>query len=255
MRVRIWKGDRPSAGARALAKAMGVKVLRAERSRFRPREDDVLLNWGTTYTPAWPGQIINEPEAVATAVNKLRAFHHLHDHGCAELLPDWTESTAHVLTWQEHGHWAMARTILNGSEGRGLVVIAPDQPVIQAPLYTKYVKGREEYRLHVVGGRVIDRQMKRRRADLDGPANTRVRNLANGWVFCREDVPVHEQVDHAAIAAVGALGLDFGAVDIKRNDQNGRVFVLEVNTAPGLEGTTLETYARALALYVQGVEL
>ncbi|MNY81884.1 hypothetical protein D3C86_2236870 [compost metagenome] len=46
--------------------------------------------------------------------------------------------------------------------------------------------------------------------------------------------------------AVNALGLDFGAADVIWNDHRKQAFVLEVNTAPGLTGTTLEKYAKAL---------
>ena len=44
-----------------------------------------------------------------------------------------------------------------------------------------------------------------------------------------------------AIETLESMGLDFGAVDlgVKRN---GECFVIEVNSAPGLEGTTLEKY-------------
>jgi glutathione synthase/RimK-type ligase-like ATP-grasp enzyme len=41
------------------------------------------------------------------------------------------------------------------------------------------------------------------------------------------------------------LELTFGAVDILR-DINRVSYVLEVNTAPGLEGTTLTNYERAI---------
>jgi glutathione synthase/RimK-type ligase-like ATP-grasp enzyme len=115
-------------------------------------------------------------------------------------------------------------------------------------LYTRYFKGRDEYRIHVAGGEVIDRQQKRRRLDDEGEAHAfnAIRNVANGWVFCRDDVEVIPMADEAAVAAVDALGLDFGAVDLKVNQQRTRVGVLEVNTAPGLEGTSLGIYAAAI---------
>jgi hypothetical protein len=47
------------------------------------------------------------------------------------------------------------------------------------------------------------------------------------------------------------LELDFGAVDLIWNENQNVVYVLEVNTAPGMEGTTLENYCDAFsnALY------
>ena len=50
----------------------------------------------------------------------------------------------------------------------------------------------------------------------------------------------------AGIRAVGCLGLDFGAADIGWNSHDGEPSVYEVNTAPGLEGTTLDKYYGAM---------
>ena len=38
------------------------------------------------------------------------------------------------------------------------------------------------------------------------------------------------------------LGLDFGAVDVIWNEHESKAYVLEINTAPGLEGSTVEDY-------------
>ncbi len=69
-----------------------------------------------------------------------------------------------------------------------------------------------------------------------------VRNHDNGWVFCRQDVHPPDEVINQSIEAVRALGLDFGATDVGWNEYYQKACVFEVNTAPGLEGTTLENY-------------
>jgi hypothetical protein len=43
------------------------------------------------------------------------------------------------------------------------------------------------------------------------------------------------------------LHLDFGAVDVGWNEHHGEATIYEVNTAPGLEGTTLEKYYEGMA--------
>jgi glutathione synthase/RimK-type ligase-like ATP-grasp enzyme len=56
-------------------------------------------------------------------------------------------------------------------------------------------------------------------------------------------------VENLAVEAVDAMNLDFGAVDIIMDTDNN-VFVLEVNSAPGLGNTeTLEVYAKAIEDY------
>jgi glutathione synthase/RimK-type ligase-like ATP-grasp enzyme len=134
-------------------------------------------------------------------------------------------------------------------------VVTPgtDAGVPAAPLYTQYFKGRDEFRVHVVRGEVIDVQQKKARHTDEGvEVNQTVRNLANGWVFCREGVVAPDIVVDAAKGAVRTLGLDFGAVDIKCNRQGTRCAVLEVNTAPGLEGTSLDLYKNAIRRMVWG---
>ena len=61
-----------------------------------------------------------------------------------------------------------------------------------------------------------------------------------------EDVVVPDVCRSLAIDSVAALRLDFGAVDIIWNKRHDRYYTLEVNTAPGLEGTTLERYSNAI---------
>lgn len=62
------------------------------------------------------------------------------------------------------------------------------------------------------------------------------RNYDNGFTFelVKEAAISRDAVDLAQ-RAIAALGLDFGAVDILAG-RDGRFYVLEVNTAPGVEG-------------------
>lgn len=133
-----------------------------------------------------------------------------------------------------------------GRRGRG--VVRRLRRVVDAPLYTKYVKKADEYRVHVFGGEVLDVQQKRKRQEVpNDEVDYQIRNLAGGWVFCRDNVDCPDSVRELAVSAVRALGLDFGAVDIGFNRHDGIGYVFEVNTAPGVEGTTLDKYYAAFA--------
>ena len=49
-----------------------------------------------------------------------------------------------------------------------------------------------------------------------------------------------------ALNAIEDLQLDFGAVDVVVSGYSDNSFVLEVNTAPGIEGTTVKKYVEAI---------
>ena len=72
-------------------------------------------------------------------------------------------------------------------------------------------------------------------------------------MYCRRNLKRLEDNEIYAIRATRALGLNFGAVDIIR-DINNNSFVLEVNTAPGLEGLTLINYTNAIKEYLSEMD-
>lgn len=140
----------------------------------------------------------------------------------------------------------VCRTLLRGSEGRGIVVAETADQMVAAPLYTKYRKKRKEFRVHVFNGAVIDVQEKRKRREHDGERDARIRNVGNGYVFCRDGITEPAGLRELALGATAALGYQLGAVDIGFNERDNRCFVFEVNSTPGMEGTTLETYSNAI---------
>lgn len=247
MRLRIMPYKAGSASARALANELGCLRLRVRHLTFRPRPGDIIINWGSADDPFdGAATYVNPPAQVAVAQCKLASLARLSEAGVG--VPDFTISPDTALEWLSGGNSVVCRTLLRGSGGRGIVLVRPGDPVPLAPLYTKYVKKRDEYRVHVarIGPdryTVFDLQQKRRRHDYDGELDQQIRNFDNGWVFCRENIAVPSAVQDAALEAIQALGLDFGAVDVGYNRHYEQPTVYEVNTAPGLEGTTLFRYA------------
>jgi glutathione synthase/RimK-type ligase-like ATP-grasp enzyme len=192
---------------------------------------------------------LNPPEAVQEAANKLLTLQALTEAEVPTL--EYTTHYDEMLHWLNNGEKVIARTMLRASSGRGIEVLHQDDDfALVAPLYTRYFKGYDEYRVHVFGLSVFDVQQKRRRQDFDEVDNV-VRSYERGWVFCRAEVAPPDCVLDAATDAVSALGLDFGAVDVKYNRHHDRCAVLEVNTAPGLQGSTLGVYADALSQLVE----
>ena len=145
----------------------------------------------------------------------------------------------------------VCRTVLRGHSGIGIVIANTPEELVDAPLYTKYVKKKDEYRVHVLKERCFFVQRKARKLDNENP-NWFVRNLAGGFVFVEEnedDVPA--DVIATAVASIAALGLDFGGVDVMWNEKEGKAYALEVNTACGLEERTAERYREAIADFIE----
>jgi hypothetical protein len=170
--------------------------------------------------------------------------------------PEFTTSRATAKAWLATGYTVVERHVLNGHSGEGirLVVAGEGEDIENSPLYVKYVPKKQEYRIHVCGGQAVDIQRKARRKDIaDEDINWKIRNHANGFVFARnEDGQVPDDVVVQAVKAVKVLGLAFGAVDVIFNEKEQRAYVLEVNTAPGLMGETLDGYVRRFKDYISG---
>ena len=95
---------------------------------------------------------------------------------------------------------------------------------------------------------VVQKRLRNGVKDQEG-RNEYIRNLANGWIFAHENVNCPDNVKQEALKAVAALELDFGAVDVVV-DKEGKAYVLEVNTAPGLENQqTIQAYTNAFNNY------
>lgn len=140
----------------------------------------------------------------------------------------------------------VARTLTNASEGRGIIIFNKEDPPPDAPLYTEYIPKKKEFRVHVWNQEVIDVSEKRKRKGFVDNRDTQIRNTANGYVFCRDGVTEPDGLRGVALSAVRALGRSYGAVDIIWNEKRNQCYVLEVNSRPGMEGTTVEKYAEAI---------
>ena len=90
---------------------------------------------------------------------------------------------------------------------------------------------------------------------LNGRQPHDVRSFPNGYVYCRKNVVQHQPVVDAAIRAIEACGLDFGAVDMAYDAKTNRAAVIEVNTAVGItgEGPSADLYARSLIDMINGI--
>jgi glutathione synthase/RimK-type ligase-like ATP-grasp enzyme len=205
-----------------------------------------LIHWGVSGTDQIAGKVYNSSDSLRIASNKLSTFNKLKDVEGVRI-PEYTTDRSVALDWlRKDGVAVVARTKLSGHSGDGIVLVSDkDAELCQAPIYVKYIKKQKEFRVHVAFGEVIDVQEKRQRSDYEGDTNFQVRNHQTGWVYCRENIQEPTDLRKMATVVVQTLGLDFGAVDLIYNEKRNEVYCLEVNTAPGLEGSTVDKYAEA----------
>lgn len=221
-----------SQSAKLLVEQLDGRLIKLAGSKFKWNKP--TINWGNK-APA--GECLNKDTTKAT--NKIKAFLEFEDKGVSHVPYTLDKKVADL--WVKDGKTVLARVKPAAQGGAGIVVLN-EKPDTLAPLYTMYIKKKAEYRVHVAFGKVIHVQEKKKK---NGVLHNLIQSHDNGFVFGKPSGVVPHLVQDCGLGAVSALGLDFGAADVIWNEHQGKAFVLEVNTAPGLSLTTAVKYAQA----------
>ena len=164
--------------------------------------------------------------------------------------PDFTFDKATAHSWLLDGGVVFCRTLTRASEGKGIVVAETADQLVYAPVYTKYMKKKREFRVHIFKDKVVQVVEKRKRTGWDADRDTRIRNTANGYVFCRDLLsPAPSGLMELALRASKVTQSDFKGVDVGYNEKKGELFVIEVNSAPGVEGSNVDSYVNVILGY------
>lgn len=255
-RVYIYPYKGYSKSADNLSEILGVPRIKHLRSRFKGHVSKIVINWGASNLSeeASKCKVLNKPEQVRKAINKLDFFKTISELPTDQqprLVP-WTTDKDQVKRWIRDGYEVFARKILTGHSGNGIIHITSEtDPIPDATLYTQYIKKDKEFRVHVLDGKIIDVQRKIRDPNRE-PTNWKIRSHDNGFIYVRNGVEPPQDAKDQALLAVSGIGLLFGAVDVVAL-KNGKSYVLEVNTSPGLEGETLASYSKAFGEVIQNV--
>jgi len=259
-----------SASARALASALGIKRCGTRRTTTATQ----VINWGCSNIV--PGgelmpnvhAVANHPDAVYRASNKMRFFMQMP----SEVVPNFricesvesmrliADELKNDLHSKPRAKW-FARESINGHSGEGIVVLTHEnvdeyfsRPYRRiAHLFTRKFHQTTEFRVHFCAKRIFDVQQKRRRIDMpDDQVNWLVRNHHNGFIYARSEVELPPAIGDWITTHINKEGfeLDFGAFDVLYSSKTDTWCILEVNTAPGLTGTTLENYANAFRAFI-----
>ncbi len=224
--IKVTQGTKGSQSAKRLAEALtahfGYKVWRS--MKVFPKKQ--ALNYGA-------------------GVDKLTQYKWFEQQGVPAL--EFTTDLATAAQWADEGHTVFGRSLLNASCGKGIKVFEPELgitgPVV--PVYTKYKKKKREFRVHVFRDKVVRVVEKKLRKDWDGPRESKIRNLENGYVFCSCDNEP-EGLRDLALKAAAVVQSDFKGVDIGFNEKKQELFVIEVNSAPGIEGQNVQAYLNSI---------
>jgi hypothetical protein len=220
---------------RQLRDALGIPG--GTRIRGNP---DRIIRWGSQRFPEAGGE--NTPSSLALASDKLRTLRALQESGI--LVPEFRTDPPQP---DPASTWLGRRR--KGYGGLDIDVVAANTFATNSrDFWTRYVPNTREYRIHVFEERVIRVQGKY----LDHPeqhTNPYIKNYAQGFRFRTPDKRLNSDRTEAAINAVSALGLLFGAVDLLIGEDR-RAYVLEVNTAPKLAPLTCSQYAAAIRGYL-----
>jgi glutathione synthase/RimK-type ligase-like ATP-grasp enzyme len=252
--IKLVHYGRYSTGGTSLAKGLGITKAKPDTHILEKKH--TLINWGCHQLHphlAEAGTIINPPEIVKAASNKLSFFRQMSGVPMfAPRLPDWTEEADEAAQWVAQGEEVLGRMKLTGKGGDGIIFGSEQETFedfLECKLFVKYKKKKEEYRVHFLKKDMLDIQQKllRKFDDHGHPIDRdhvdfRIRNLHNGFIFARNNIKAPDDVVAQATLAFNASGLDFGCVDVIYNTKENQAYVLEINTAPGLMGTTLERY-------------
>jgi glutathione synthase/RimK-type ligase-like ATP-grasp enzyme len=228
---------------RVIARMLDVPSGRENRRGVSP-----MIRWGSAIEHR-ADTFLNQREAILRASNKLITLRKLQEAGVP--VPPWSSSP----TGMEQGVW-FGRSF-HGSQGRDIVVYQDGVPRdVRHDFYTHYIPNTREYRVHVFRDKVIRVQGKYR----DFPeqnTNVYVKNHEQGFRFRAPRMNLRSDRIEAALKAVAALGLDFGAVDLLIGEDR-RTYVLEVNSAPRCSPRTASAYVAEFVRVIQaelGMEL
>jgi hypothetical protein len=168
----------------------------------------------------------------AGTFNKLQELEMLREKGVATV--PFSRSPMDLAT-------PMLGRSLHHTRGNDIIVykVRPDRTSRRHDFYTQLVEKAHEYRVWSYRKTVIGcyEKVLAYPSRLGRRGRSReVWNYRNGYAYIfRSPNELQESIKELARQAVDAVGLDFGAVDLL-TDRQGRGYVLEINSAPGVEG-------------------
>ncbi len=209
-----------------LSKTLGYKVWRTTKFRTNRKQ----LRYGDI-------------------VDKLTQYKYFKEKGLSSL--EYTTSALIATEWCD-ADVVFGRKFLNSSCGKGIVVYEKGAEINagDCPVYTKYKPKKREFRVHIFKDKVVTIVEKKRKTGWNGDKkDAKIRNLEHGYIFAQQiDLSdgLRTRIEALSLAAGQVCKSDFKGVDVGYNEKKDDVFVIEVNSAPGIEGSNVGKYVQAI---------
>lgn len=191
-------------------------------------DNKIIIRWGNTIDVNMNNSIVyNKAEAIQRATNKklCRELFQMNNLNCPRLIVFENDVKSFPIIARPAKH----------SKGKNFVVLNNMEQFkahyyhnsINGWYYSEFVDKKQEFRLHIGHGKVLN-YLEKPKPDNGQIAWNRAIN-EDPFINIKWD-DYNNEVCTLAIKALNILGLDFGAVDIML-DKNGKTSLLEVNTA------------------------
>jgi glutathione synthase/RimK-type ligase-like ATP-grasp enzyme len=234
-----------STTGRLLARTLGIPG--GTELPARGNRQAHLIRWGSSQqVRRRPRHVINKRNGILAVTDKFGSLITFsNNHVPAPRAARLTEDVARTFRYP-----ALARRT-NHQQGRDVMLCLQTKDGMRAlrqnlDYLVEYIPTRTEYRIHVIGNEMVRASQKLLRNDRADNYVPWLRNHDHGYIFGNVRGHIPAALVTGAIDAVKSVGLDFGAVDMIVAD-DGRWYILEVNTGPGLVASSMQTYAERLS--------
>jgi glutathione synthase/RimK-type ligase-like ATP-grasp enzyme len=254
-----------SQSAKVLAQNLNTKRVRPD-GNYKYFSNHLIINFGNHNKPNWAkngAKILNHWDKISESSNKLTCLNKLKEAGVRT--PEFTTDIEVAKQWIKDENIVFCRKLLNSSCGKGIVVARKVEELVAAPLFCKYVNAKHEFRIHVYNDGInepiiFDAVQKRRKegfkeGNVENPDANLIRSHNNGHIFCRENLIIPDDVKNQVRKAIKAAELNFAGVDIRFKEKTSEAYVLELNSAVGLEATTLQRYSDLFKCIAHGIKI
>ena len=195
------------------------------------------------------GDTTGSPDIVlryGQAVPKLRQYKYFTEQKIP--CPPWTQDPDIAKEWWAAGEMVFARKRRITTRGEGITIIHPDLDWNNDEflVYTKYIPSSREFRVNLFNHSFVNIREKLR---MRGRQVNVIRNNENGYTTTHPNEmssELQERIKDLALKASIISSSSFIGVDIIYCKDSDNLYVLEVNSAPAIQGSSVGMFVDSI---------